>query len=397
MQATCTCLRRRVASALAAWHHQRVPARSLHRIATPAPAVNAAIARRVAPASAPTSTTQAIRRAPQGLTPRPHVCCGMGFGLLSAQPTVFDGPSSLSQPPSQPPPPATATAAAATPQHRATPVVPSPLRWRVCKVRSTDGHTDVVTQAANLAHDAAPFLHSTRTNTLTTTQSTLLRRRPGLLNHQQQQQSFQTRIQRRSLHVARRHLGARTHYDVLGVSNTASQADIKKAYIELSKLLHPDKTAHKEGLDRERCEQQYQQVTEAYNVLSRPFDRRAYDNTLSNNYGMSAASAASTTYRPPSYQHRDIYDNVHFGPSPYKVFSNTTIVMIAIVWMIVGIIWHYFAISKTKTELEEHLERLSREAAQDHEEARKRARENGYKKQLEILVAQHRAQFDDKY
>ena len=55
------------------------------------------------------------------------------------------------------------------------------------------------------------------------------------------------------------------------------------------------------------------------------------------------------------------------------------------------------ATPQTKTELEEHLERLSREAAKDHALARKRARDNGYKKQLEILMAQQRSNANDHY
>lgn len=202
----------------------------------------------------------------------------------------------------------------------------------------------------------------------------------------------------RSLHSSRRL--QETFYEVLGVARNASQADIKKAYIELSKRLHPDRSAHKSDAEQERDNTRYQTVTEAYNTLSRPIDRRDYDNKLFHSQsGMTsaAATAAGAQYRPPSYKHRDIYDNIHFGESPYKVFSNTAIVMLAIVWMLAGIAWHYFAINKTKTELEEHLERLSREAAKDHALARKRARDNGYKKQLEILMAQQRSNANDHY
>ena len=40
---------------------------------------------------------------------------------------------------------------------------------------------------------------------------------------------------------------------------------------------------------------------------------------------------------------------------------------------------------------------MSREAAKDHALARKRARDNGYKKQLEILMAQQRSNANDHY
>lgn len=40
---------------------------------------------------------------------------------------------------------------------------------------------------------------------------------------------------------------------------------------------------------------------------------------------------------------------------------------------------------QTKTELEVYLEQRSRQAAANYAEARERAKQNGYKKQLEIL------------
>eukprot|EP01147_Barroeca_monosierra_P004596 gene4596-6779_t len=185
-----------------------------------------------------------------------------------------------------------------------------------------------------------------------------------------------------------------THYEILGVSSSAPPEDIKKAYIDLSKRLHPDTTVNLSRKEQDKARQQYHRVSEAYSVLSKPLERRIYDSTIGN--GLSNSSGPAPAYAAPSYQYRDIYDNVHFGESPYKIFSNTTIVFFAVVWMLIGIVWHYFAIAKTKTELEKHLERLSREAAVEHAAARRRARENGYKKQLEILVARSKA-YDDIY
>ena len=62
------------------------------------------------------------------------------------------------------------------------------------------------------------------------------------------------------------------YYKILGVSKTASEEDIKKAYRKLARKLHPDlnpkdKEAHKK----------FQQINEANEVLSDPEKRKKYD------------------------------------------------------------------------------------------------------------------------
>ena len=64
------------------------------------------------------------------------------------------------------------------------------------------------------------------------------------------------------------------YYKILGVSRKASQKDIKKAYREAALKWHPDK--HKEE-DKEKAEKQFQQVAEAYEVLSDEEKRKQYD------------------------------------------------------------------------------------------------------------------------
>jgi len=65
---------------------------------------------------------------------------------------------------------------------------------------------------------------------------------------------------------------ARDYYDILGVDRGAPLADIKKAYRGLSKKLHPDKNK-----DDKDAEKQFQEVNEAYEVLSDEKKRQQYD------------------------------------------------------------------------------------------------------------------------
>ncbi len=62
------------------------------------------------------------------------------------------------------------------------------------------------------------------------------------------------------------------YYQILGVPENASEADIKRAYRELAKKYHPDRN---EG-DAE-AERRFKEVGEAYSVLSDPKKRRQYD------------------------------------------------------------------------------------------------------------------------
>ncbi|NDC95323.1 J domain-containing protein [bacterium] len=66
-----------------------------------------------------------------------------------------------------------------------------------------------------------------------------------------------------------------SHYDVLGVSKTASDMDIKQAYRKLAKQYHPDKGGDK---------QKFQRIQEAYETLSDPTKKQKYDNPSQPNF-----------------------------------------------------------------------------------------------------------------
>lgn len=62
------------------------------------------------------------------------------------------------------------------------------------------------------------------------------------------------------------------YYSLLGVNRNASDADIKKAYRRLAMKYHPDRNAG----DKE-AEKKFKAISEAYEVLSEPQKRQAYD------------------------------------------------------------------------------------------------------------------------
>ena len=62
-------------------------------------------------------------------------------------------------------------------------------------------------------------------------------------------------------------------YELLGVSPSANNAELRKAFRRLSKRLHPDTTS----LPRDEATRQFQNVCEAYDLLSDPVLRANYD------------------------------------------------------------------------------------------------------------------------
>jgi DnaJ-class molecular chaperone len=68
-------------------------------------------------------------------------------------------------------------------------------------------------------------------------------------------------------------VGKSDYYDILGVTKSASAEEIKKAYRKQAVEWHPDKHAD----NKEAAEKRFKEINQAYQVLSDPEKRRAYD------------------------------------------------------------------------------------------------------------------------
>ncbi|MCL6611314.1 MAG: J domain-containing protein [Peptococcaceae bacterium] len=64
------------------------------------------------------------------------------------------------------------------------------------------------------------------------------------------------------------------YYEILGVSRNATEKEIKAAYRKLARQWHPDLHT---GKDKEKAEEKFKQINEAYEVLSDPEKRARYD------------------------------------------------------------------------------------------------------------------------
>ncbi|SFD38395.1 molecular chaperone DnaJ [Massilia yuzhufengensis] len=67
-------------------------------------------------------------------------------------------------------------------------------------------------------------------------------------------------------------MAKRDFYEILGVAKNASEDDIKKSYRKLAMKYHPDRNP-----DNKEAEEKFKEVKEAYEMLTNPEKREAYD------------------------------------------------------------------------------------------------------------------------
>ncbi|QCI22035.1 molecular chaperone DnaJ [Buchnera aphidicola] len=91
-------------------------------------------------------------------------------------------------------------------------------------------------------------------------------------------------------------MAKKDYYQVLGISKSAEEREIKKAYKKLAMRYHPDRNQGDKS-----AENKFKEIKEAYEVLINEEKRNAYDQ-----YGHAA------------------FDNSHSGNSTYSTFTSTT-------------------------------------------------------------------------
>src|SRR5919107_1865164 len=100
----------------------------------------------------------------------------------------------------------------------------------------------------------------------------------------------------------------RDPYEVLGVSRTASETEIKKAFRKLARELHPDVNT-----DDPEAEEKFKAAAEAYEILSDAERRSVYDRY--GHEGLSSSGFHSTFQGFGSFA--DIFDAFFGGGDPF--------------------------------------------------------------------------------
>jgi DnaJ-class molecular chaperone len=99
----------------------------------------------------------------------------------------------------------------------------------------------------------------------------------------------------------------RSFYDTLGVSKSANEQEIKKAYRKLALQWHPDKNPS----NKSEAENKFKQIAEAYEVLSDKSKRSVYDR-----YGVDGLKGGVRTGSPrrsaSTRRHTSHFDFHHF-------------------------------------------------------------------------------------
>ncbi|CAD7078177.1 unnamed protein product [Hermetia illucens] len=139
-----------------------------------------------------------------------------------------------------------------------------------------------------------------------------------------------SKLDSRAFHTSGRQ--QKNYYEILGVARNASAKDIKKAYYQLAKKYHPDTNK-----DDPNASKKFQEVSEAYEVLSDDTKRREYDTygQTSEQMGRSGGGSArgpqgfsqDWQFRStidPEELFRKIFGNANFRGGSFDDFAEST-------------------------------------------------------------------------
>ncbi|XP_028316304.1 dnaJ homolog subfamily C member 4-like [Gouania willdenowi] len=200
------------------------------------------------------------------------------------------------------------------------------------------------------------------------------------------------------------HRKAVNYYDLLGVKSDASLDEIKNAFFDKSKKLHPDSDPSNPTLHS-----QFVELNEAYRVLSKDPSRKAYDFKIHHPYSGSQvyrSASSHSTYQPSQEAQEHIRYWEQFRQSQSQEMTleeqqrrsrrNFRLVAYCVVAMVLSVGAHFIFFRKLEEVHNNFMDEKDRAITEIYNEAKERARLNGFRKQTEILRQKH-AEFLGKY
>ena len=108
-------------------------------------------------------------------------------------------------------------------------------------------------------------------------------------------------------------MSKRDYYDVLGVNRSAQREELKKAYRKLAMKYHPDRNP-----DDASASEKFKEATEAYEILSDPSKRSAYDQF--GHQGVESSGFASNRSATDAFNDifGDIFGDILGGGDPFS-------------------------------------------------------------------------------
>ncbi|KAM7417503.1 hypothetical protein PAMA_017240 [Pampus argenteus] len=195
------------------------------------------------------------------------------------------------------------------------------------------------------------------------------------------------------------------YYDLLGIKSDATVEEIKKAFFDKSKKLHPDTDPSNPGLHR-----QFVELNEAYRVLSKQPSRKEYDFKIRTPPYSGSQAFRSTSSQSSYTASTQTQDNIRYWEHFHKTQAqemtaeefqrrrrkNFRLAGYCIMTMLLSVGVHVFLFSKLEEVHNNFMDRKDRIITQIYNDSKERARINGFKRQTEILQQKH-AEFLEKY
>ena len=134
-------------------------------------------------------------------------------------------------------------------------------------------------------------------------------------------------------------LSGDTHYVVLGIPETATQDEIKRAYRHLIRRVHPDKFPDASPFWKLAVEQKSKRVIEAHDVLSDATQRSFYDQQLARSRQQASAPRTCTLPPNPGSQPRACQSEPNWRSLPISAFWGGVLITATVLLILLSIIF----------------------------------------------------------
>ncbi|XP_029918599.1 dnaJ homolog subfamily C member 4 [Myripristis murdjan] len=194
------------------------------------------------------------------------------------------------------------------------------------------------------------------------------------------------------------------YYELLGVKPTATLEEIKNAFFDKSKKVHPDSDPSNPALHS-----QFVELNEAYRVLSKELSRKEYDLKFRQPYSGGQAFSSTSSYTSygasaePQENERYWEQFRHSQAQQMTADAwqkrrtrNFKLVGYCVIAMLLSIGAHVVFFRKLEEVHNNFMDEKDRVITEIYNQSKERARVNGFKKQTEILRQKH-AEFLEKY